>query len=68
MENLNNLVEELKASPEYYVRLLIKLREQVATLTILNQELQVAIDMESARSVELKNKLDSLPQSQKKNT
>lgn len=59
MENIEKLVEEFKSNPEYYVRLLLRLREQVASLTIMNQECQVALDMEVSKVIELKNAFET---------
>lgn len=61
----NDLIAELKENPEFYVGLIIKLREQVSSLTLLNTEHLVLIDLERERSAELEKTLESLTDSDK---
>lgn len=58
MKDSNNFVEELKSNPEFYVALILRLREQVATLTLLNIEAEVLLDLERAKTADSKKDSD----------
>jgi hypothetical protein len=51
-------ISELQNNPEFYANMIIKLRDRISTLTLMNLELETLLDMEKQKNTMLEEQVN----------